>query len=75
MLFRSGYLGSSSHLREGLDETNALVEKEIEDIVRRNYNQAQKLIKKHWSKIEKMVDALMEYETIDKDQIDQIMVG
>ena len=71
----NGYLGSSSHLREGLDETNALVEKEIEDIVRRNYNQAQKLIKKHWSKIEKMVDALMEYETIDKDQIDQIMVG
>lgn len=71
----NGYLGSSSHLREGLDETNALVEKEIEDIVRRNYSRAQKLIKKHWSKVEMMVDALMEFETIDRDQIEAIMIS
>lgn len=69
----NGYMGSSSHLREGLDETNSAVEREIEDIARRNYERAETLVKDNWSKMERMVEALMEHETIDKDQIEEIM--
>lgn len=69
------YAGSSSHLREGLDETNSLVEREIEDIARRNYERAEELIRANWSRMEAMVEALMEHETIDRDQIEEIMTA
>lgn len=70
-----GYMGNSSHLREGLDETNSMVEREIEEISRRNYERAEVLIKNNWSRMEAMVEALMEHETIDKDQIEEIMTA
>jgi cell division protease FtsH len=71
----NGYMGNSSHLREGLDETNSAVEREIEEIARRNYERAETLIKSNWPKMEAMVEALMEHETIDKDQIEEIMTA
>ena len=69
-----GYVGAGhSHLKVGLDEVNNLVEKEIEDVIERNYSRAKDLIENNWDKMEKMVDALMKYETIDKVQIEKIM--
>lgn len=68
------YIGAGhSHLKVGLDEVNNLIEREIEDIVERNYQRAYNLVKDNWDRMELMVEALMKYETIDKDQIDEIM--
>jgi cell division protease FtsH len=65
-----GYVGAGhSHLKQGLDEINNLIEKEIEDLIERNYSRA----KTNWDKVEVMVEALMKYETIDVNQIEKIM--
>ena len=69
-----GYVGAGhSHLKVGLDEVNNLVEKEIEDVIERNYKRAKNIIEKNWDKMELMVEYLMKYETIDKVQIEKIM--
>lgn len=71
-----GYVGAGhSHLKVGLDEVNNLIEKEIEQIIDRNYRKAKELIKDNWDKMELMVDALMKYETIDHKQIEKIMTS
>lgn len=71
-----GYVGAGhSHLKQGLDEVNNLIEKEIEDIIERNYRRAKDIIRNNWDKMEAMVDALMKYETIDHKQIEKIMIG
>ena len=60
-------------MKSGLDEINNLVEKEIEDVVDRNYSKAKDILEQNWNKVEEMVEALMKYETIDKSQIEKIM--
>ena len=69
-----GYIGAgNSHLKAGLDEVNNLIEKEIEELIDRNYKKAYTIINDNWDKMEIMVDALMKYETIDRSQIEKIM--
>ena len=69
-----GYVGAGhSHLKQGLDEVNNLIEKEIEDLIERNYSRAKTILKTNWDKVESMVEALMKYETIDVNQIEKIM--
>lgn len=69
-----GYVGAGgSHLRVGLDEINNLIEREIEDIIERNYARAKNILKNNWEKVEEMTESLMKYETIDTKQIEKIM--
>lgn len=71
-----GYVGAGhSHLKQGLDEINNLIEKEIETLIERNYSRARTLLTDNWDKVEKMVDSLMTHETIDVYQIEEIMKG
>ena len=68
------YLGnSSSHLRQGLDETNNKIEKEIEEIISRNYDRAKAIIQDHWDQMEELVDLIMIHETIDLAQIKSVL--
>jgi cell division protease FtsH len=57
------------------DETAKQIDQEVRTIVDRNYSRAQKIIEDHMKELHMMSDALMKYETIDKDQIDDIMAG
>lgn len=69
-----GYVGAGhSHLKVGLEEINDKIEKEIEEIIDRNYQRAYLLIKDNWDKLEEMVESLMKNETINVDQIEEIM--
>jgi len=69
-----GYVGAGhSHLKQGLDEINNLIEKEIEAIIERNYSRAKNILKTNWGKVDLMVDLLMKHETIDIGQIEKIM--
>ncbi len=56
-------------------ETAKLIDNEVRAIVNECYAKAERLLKDHRNKLEAMKDALMEYETIDADQIDDIMAG
>jgi cell division protease FtsH len=55
--------------------TQQLVDAEIKSILDKQYLIARKLIEKNKKKIEAMTKALLEYETIDSDQIDDVMAG
>ena len=57
------------------NETASSIDSEIRKIIDHQYQRATKLIKDNLEKMHLMADALMKYETIDVEQIDQIMDG
>lgn len=57
------------------EATQQKVDAEIRRILDEQYAIARKLIEDNRDKVEAMTAALMEYETIDADQIDDIMAG
>ncbi len=57
------------------DETAHDIDKEIRSIIDRSYARAEEILKSNIDKLHKMADALMKFETIDSDQIDDIMEG
>ena len=57
------------------DETAHDIDKEIRSIIDRSYARAEDILKANLDKLHAMADALMKYETIDSDQIDDIMEG
>lgn len=72
-----GYLGGGgggqmSHLS---DETARVIDAEVKELLDGCYSRATKLLEDNRDKLEMMKDALMEYETIDASQIDDIMSG
>ncbi len=74
---QNSYLGSAgggqmSHLS---DETARLIDTEVKELLDRCYKRATQILEDNRDKLELMKDALMEYETIDSQQIDDIMNG
>ena len=57
------------------DETTHLIDEEVRNIIDRNYERAQGLLNENMDKLHAMAKALIKYETIDSDQIDDIMAG
>ncbi len=57
------------------DETAHLIDEEVRDIVDRNYQRAHTLLESNIHHLHTMADALIKYETLGADQIDDIMMG
>jgi cell division protease FtsH len=57
------------------DETAHLIDEEIRKIVDRNYVRARQILEDNFEKLHLMASALIKYETLDSDQIDDIMTG
>jgi cell division protease FtsH len=57
------------------DETTHLIDEEIRSVIERNYERARGLLVANMDKLHAMSAALMKYETIDAEQIDDIMSG
>ncbi len=57
------------------DETAHAIDKEIRDFIDRNYQRAETILKENMDKLHAMAQALMKFETIDRNQIDAIMRG
>ncbi|GHF95373.1 ATP-dependent zinc metalloprotease FtsH [Thalassotalea marina] len=55
------------------DETAKMIDDEIKDFVDRNYQRAEQILKDNMDILHAMKDALMLYETIDANQIDDLM--
>jgi cell division protease FtsH len=70
------FLGRSvtQHKNMG-DDTARIIDEEIRDLIDRNYERAETILKEHMEVLHNMTDALMKYETIDSDQIDALMAG
>jgi cell division protease FtsH len=56
-------------------ETAKLIDQEVRSIVDECYARATKILVDNRDKLDMMTEALMEYETIDRGQIDEIMRG
>ena len=57
------------------DETALSIDREVRSIIDECYEKARSILEEHRSKMDMMADALMQYETIDSEQIDAIMEG
>ena len=57
------------------DETAHIIDEEIRAFIDRNYDRARNLLEENIDKLHTMADALMKYETIDMNQINDIMSG
>ncbi len=57
------------------DETAHAIDEEIRAVIDRNYERAEQILRDNLDKLHTMADALMKYETIDADQIEDIMNG
>ena len=57
------------------DETSQAIDKEIRSIIDDCYQTAETLLRDNIDKLHAMSDALMEFETLSADQLDDIMAG
>jgi cell division protease FtsH len=57
------------------DDTAHAIDEEIRSIIDRNYQRSRDILVDNLDKLHTMADALMRYETIDAEQIDDIMSG
>ena len=57
------------------DDTARLIDEQIRTIIETAHGTAQTLLQAHLKQLHSMADALMKYESIDGDQITQIMAG
>jgi cell division protease FtsH len=70
------FLGHSVTQHKTLsDETAHAIDEEVRRIIDLNYQRAEQLLKDNLEKLHKMAQALMKYETIDTEQINDIMAG
>ena len=57
------------------DDTAQMIDKEAKRIIEECYQNARDILQKNMPKLHAMAEALIEYETIDTEQIDAIMAG
>lgn len=70
------FLGRSVTSTKSLSEaTMQEVDQEVRRIIMEQYNLARQLLEDNRDKVERMAKALLEWETIDMDQINEIMAG
>lgn len=55
------------------DETARAIDQEIKNFIDRNYERAKRILEENIDILHAMKDALMKYETLDADQIDDLM--
>jgi len=57
------------------DDTAHAIDEEIRSVIDRNYERANRILTENMDKLHAMAQALIKYETIDSDQINNIMAG
>ncbi len=69
-----GYSAGQNHSANSA-ETAKLIDEEVRSIIDECYATAERLLDENIERLHKMAEALLQYETIDTDQIDDIMAG
>ncbi|HEC84591.1 MAG TPA: ATP-dependent zinc metalloprotease FtsH [Thioploca sp.] len=57
------------------DETAHVIDEEIRSLVDRNYARAERLLKENMNVLHAMAEALLKYETLESEQLDDILAG
>lgn len=70
------FLGRSiGQQKNSSDATAELIDEEIKKLVMEGYKTAQKILKDNFDKLEKLALALIEYETLSGDEINDLLAG
>ncbi len=70
------FLGRSVTQHKSVSEETAhLIDEEIRSLIDRNYERSENILRDNMDKLKVMAEALIQYETIDHFQIDDIMEG
>lgn len=70
------FLGHSITRHKEISEaTFSVVDTEVRGLIERNYKRAEKILNDNLDKLHAMADALLKFETIGTDQIEDIMAG
>ncbi len=70
------FLGHSvTQHKDVSDETQHAIDEELRAIIDTNYSAAERILRENLDTLHTMAEALMKYETIDREQIDDIMAG
>jgi cell division protease FtsH len=71
------FLGMSAgtHPKAISDDTARMIDEEVRRIIDDCYQRARRILEENEDKLRTMADALMEYETLSAEQIDDIMAG
>ncbi len=68
-----GYMGPQA--KPMSEKMAQIIDEEIRNLIDRNYKRAEEILKEHMDILHNMAQALMDWETIDKHQIDRLMKG
>jgi cell division protease FtsH len=70
------FLGHSVTRHKNISgDTQRVIDLEVREIIERNYQRTRSLLQEHLAKLHTMAGALIKYETLDAEQIDDIMGG
>ncbi|HTT07220.1 MAG TPA: ATP-dependent zinc metalloprotease FtsH [Gammaproteobacteria bacterium] len=70
------FLGHSVTQHKVLSDSTAhVIDEEVRQIVERNYQRARQILLDNMDKLHKMAEALIKYETLEPEQIDDVMTG
>lgn len=73
---REVFLGHQVARHQEISEsTSGLIDQEVHDIIDRNYKRAEQILKSNLDKLHAMAFALIKFETIGQDQIQDVMSG
>jgi cell division protease FtsH len=64
-----------SQHRDYSEQTAQTIDREVRDIVERNYVRAKQIVNENVAALHRLTDALLEYETIDGAEVDQLIRG
>lgn len=70
-----GYLGQGPSDKSVAPSTAEAIDKEIHSLLDDNYRRAKMILEERMETLHAMADALIEYETLDRDQVSDIMAG
>ncbi len=68
-----GYMGPQA--KPMSEKMAQMIDDEIRQLIDRNYQRAEEILKEHMDILHNMAQALMDWETIDKHQIERLMKG
>jgi len=71
----NGYLGGGSTVNHYSDETAQAIDAQVRQLIEAGYNRAKEIINENKEAVELMTQMLMEFETLDRKDVDEIMDG
>ncbi|MEE3002238.1 MAG: ATP-dependent zinc metalloprotease FtsH [Planctomycetota bacterium] len=61
--------------KEYSQDTARIIDEEVKRFIDEAYSETRQILEEHWSKVEAIAEALLKYETLQGDEVNQLMEG